>query len=106
MKYSSEGKNGWFLGIISRKPPKEIIRMLVNILNTLGYSWKINSNIYRLKCRKKYEKEELIIGVQLFKIRSKSQIHLLDFKLVVGKVFTFFGEYTKIQKEIRSLNFS
>jgi len=57
--------------------------------------------------KKKYDNEEVLkIGVQLFKIRSKQKqhLHLMDFKLAEGEVFTFFDEYLKIQKEIKSLN--
>jgi len=102
-----EGKNGWFLGIMSRTPPKEILRGLVRILNTTGFQWKlINSNIYRLKCRKIYKENIMLkIGIQVFKIRKTgTPVHIIDFKIYEGDVLTFIEEYSKIQKEIKYLN--
>jgi len=106
LRNTPEGKNGWFLGIMTRKLPKEIMKSLVNILNTSGFQWKLNSNIYRLRCRKIYNENQMLkMSVQLFKIRSKAgkAVHIIDFKIVEGDILFFLEEYSKIQKEIKSL---
>lgn len=118
-------KKIWYLGIISKKTPEEIMNEVFRVLKKLNFEWKIVQP-FQIHARPQkqysqledYDFEENILldhssiesgnqvkfSLQLFKINPKKSgeiMHLLDIKNLKGHPITFFDQCALLIEELK-----
>lgn len=107
----------WYLGILSKNKPKEIMDEVFRALMKLNFEWKVIQP-YQIQARVrshgsdghillehdfKHESSKVKISIQLFKIDPKKEtepMFLLDIKNIQGHPLTFFDHCSNLIREI------
>jgi 5'-AMP-activated protein kinase catalytic alpha subunit len=90
-----EGKR-WYLGVLSKHPPKEIMYHLYLSLKNNSFEWK-TVGTFQLRCRI-VEDRDTKIAIQLYRIKQGQ--YLLDFKRLSGDTYLFFSSCARVMSSL------
>lgn len=81
----------WSLGLISKQPPRLIMKEVMRVLRLINFEWKTVTP-YQLRCRAvgdhlDTDRQEVKMGIQLYKLNDGN--YLLDLKRLEGDIFPF-----------------